>query len=260
MTEVNERTVMLPGDFRMPLVGFGTWQVTGARGFRAIREALDVGYRHLDTATMYGNEAILGRAIRDSGVPREDLFITTKLPPSRAGRERATLDESLRALDTSYVDLWLIHWPPGGRARPEAWRQLLAARDAGLARNAGVSNYSIRQIDELVAATGEAPAVNQIPWSPFLYDAGTLAESRERGVVLEGYSPFKRSDLRHPVLRSIAERHGVTPAQVVLRWHIEHRVVVIPKSVTAERIRSNFDLFGFALSPDEVAWIDGLAA
>ncbi|HEY2949933.1 MAG TPA: aldo/keto reductase, partial [Micromonosporaceae bacterium] len=166
MTEVNERTVMLPGDFRMPLVGFGTWQVTGARGFRAIREALDVGYRHLDTATMYGNEAILGRAIRDSGVPREDLFITTKLPPSRAGRERATLDESLRALDTSYVDLWLIHWPPGGRARPEAWRQLLAARDAGLARNAGVSNYSIRQIDELVAATGEAPAVNQIPWSP----------------------------------------------------------------------------------------------
>ena len=259
MTDVNEHTVALPGDFRMPLVGFGTWQVTGDRGYRAIREAFDAGYRHLDTATMYGNEAVVGRAIRDTGVPREDLFITTKLLPRRIGRERATLDESLRALGTSYVDLWLIHWPPGGRARPDTWRQLLAARDADLARNAGVSNYSIAQIDELIAATGEAPAVNQIPWSPFLYDAGTLAESRERGVVLEGYSPFKRSDLRHPVLRAIAERHGVTPAQVVLRWHIEHGIAVIPKSATPARIRLNHDVFGFTLTAEEVARIDRLS-
>jgi 2,5-diketo-D-gluconate reductase A len=259
MTDVNaDRTVTLPGDIRLPLIGFGTWQVTGSRGYQAIRLALDAGYRHLDTASMYGNEAIVGRAVRDSGIPREDVFVTTKLPPSRSGRERGTLTESLHALEMSHVDLWLIHWPPGGRARPETWRQLLAARDDGLARSVGVSNYSTGQIDELIAASGEAPAVNQVPWSPFEYDARVLAESRERGVVLEGYSPFKRSDLRNPVLQAIAERHGVTPAQVVLRWHVEHRVVVIPKSVTAERIRANLDVFGFALSPEEIARIDGL--
>jgi diketogulonate reductase-like aldo/keto reductase len=260
MTDLNgERTVALPGGAGMPLVGFGTWQVTGDRGYRAMRLALEAGYRHFDTATMYGNESLVGRAVRDGGVPREDVFITTKLPPSRSGRERETLDQSLRALAMSYVDLWLIHWPPGGRARPETWRQLLAARDAGLARSVGVSNYGTRQIDELLSATGEAPAVNQIPWSPFEYDPRTVAESRQRGVVLEGYSPFKGSDLRNTVLRAIAERHGVTPAQVVLRWHLEHRIVVIPKSVTPDRIRTNLDVFGFSLTPDEVAQVDGLA-
>jgi diketogulonate reductase-like aldo/keto reductase len=260
MTNVNaDHAVVLPGDVRMPLIGFGTWQVTGNRGYRAIRLALEAGYRHLDTATMYGNEAIVGRALRDSGVPREDVFITTKLPPSRSGRERGTLDDSLRALGTSHVDLWLIHWPPGGRPRPEVWRHFLAARDAGLARSVGVSNYSTAQIDEVIAETGEAPAVNQIPWSPFEYDARTMAESRDRGVALEGYSPFKRSDLRDATLRAIAERQGVTPAQVVLRWHLEHRVIVIPKSVTPERIRTNLDVFGFALSPEELARIDALS-
>jgi 2,5-diketo-D-gluconate reductase A len=260
MTDVNaDRTLLLPGNVRMPLIGFGTWQVTGNRGYQAMRLALDAGYRHLDTATMYGNESLVGRAVRDSGLPREDVFVTTKLLPSRSGRERETLDESLRALGMAYVDLWLIHWPPGRRAGVDSWRQFLAARNAGLARSVGVSNYRTGQIDELIAATGEAPAVNQIPWSPFLFDPRTVAESRDRGVALEGYSPFKRSDLRHPVLRAIAERHGVTPAQVVLRWHVEHRIAAIPKSVTPDRIRANIDVFGFALGPDEVGRIDGLA-
>ncbi len=135
---------------------------------------------------------------------------------------------------------------------------MLAARSANLTRAVGVSNYSTGQIDELIQATGEAPAVNQIRWSPALYDPQRLAENSERGIALEGYSPFKSSDLTDPVLVRIAEAHGVTPAQVVLRWHLEHEIVVIPKSVTPERIASNFDIFGFSLTPEEVAEIDAL--
>ncbi|MEH1013502.1 aldo/keto reductase [Micromonospora sp. CPCC 206060] len=259
MTNAAQPAVDLPGGTRMPLVGFGTWQASGRAGYDAVRTALDIGYRHLDTATMYGNEAEVGRAVRDSGVPREDIFITTKLPPDRAGRERATLQASLTALDTGYVDLWLIHWPPSAGESVDVWREFLALRDAGLARAVGVSNYSTGQLDELIDATGETPAVNQIRWSPGLYDPQRAAEHRQRGVVLEGYSPFKTTDLTDPVLTRIAGAHGVTPAQVVLRWHVEHGFVAIPKSVTPERIATNFDVFGFSLAPDELAEIDALA-
>jgi 2,5-diketo-D-gluconate reductase A len=243
----------------MPLVGLGTWQMTGARCQAAVRAALEVGYRHIDTATMYGNEREVGRAVRDSGVPREQVFVTTKLPPGAAGRERRTLDQSLRALGMDHVDLWLVHWPPRGRALVSTWEALLAARDQGLARAVGVSNYSTAQLDELIAATGAAPQVKQVPWAPALHDAALLDEHRRRGVVLEGYSPFKNTDLRHPVLVEVAARHGVTPAQVVVRWHIDHEVVVIPKSATPERIAANFDVFGFSLTDEELARIDGLA-
>ena len=151
--------VTLSGGVDMPLVGFGTWQLRGRRCYEAVRFALETGYRHIDTATMYGNEGEVGRALTASGIDREDVFITTKLPSGAAGREPATIAASLRALGTDHVDLWLVHWPPGGRARPEVWREFLAARDRGLARAVGVSNYSIRQIDELTGATGQAPAV-----------------------------------------------------------------------------------------------------
>jgi 2,5-diketo-D-gluconate reductase A len=251
-------TVTLRGDVVLPMVGFGTWQLRGQHAYEAVRAALDTGYRHLDTATMYGNEAEVGRAVRDSGLPREEVFITTKLPPGRAGEASATLAESLRALGTDHLDLWLIHWPPGG-ASPETWRAFIAARDAGQVRAIGVSNYSTGQIDQLTEATGETPAVNQIPWSPGEYDEKVLADSRERGVVVEGYSPIKSTNLRDRVLVGIAERHGVSVPQVVLRWHLEHGIVVIPKSARPERITSNFDILGFALSPEEVAAIDGLA-
>jgi 2,5-diketo-D-gluconate reductase A len=253
-------TVTVGDGVKIPLVGFGTWQVTGRRGYEAIRYALEAGYRHIDTATMYGNEKEVGQALRDSGLPREEIVITTKLPPRLVGRERQTLDASLSALGTGYVDLWLIHWPPSGGARPDVWQHFLDARRDGLARAVGVSNYSTRQIDELIKETGQAPAVNQIPWSPSLYDPRVLTESNERGVTIEGYSPFKRSDLRHPVLIEIAAGHGVTPAQVVVRWHVEHRVIVIPKSVTPDRIRSNLDVFGFTLTAEEVTRIDEIGA
>lgn len=243
----------------MPLVGLGTWQLRGEQGYEAVREALRLGYRHIDTATMYGNEDAVGRALRDSGLPREEVFVTTKLPPERVRDPRGTLRDSLRALGTDHVDLWLIHWPPSGRAAPRVWRDLLAARDEGQARAVGVSNYSTRQIDELTEATGETPAVNQIPWSPAEYDGKRLAECRERGVVVEGYSPIKGTSLRDPVLVEIARRHGVSVPQVVLRWHLEHEIVVIPKSSRPERLASNLDIFGFSLTGDEVAGIDALA-
>jgi 2,5-diketo-D-gluconate reductase A len=251
--------VTLSGGVAMPLVGFGTWQLRGRRGYEAVRLALETGYRHIDTATMYGNEGEVGRALTASGIDRRDVFITTKLPSRAVGRERATIAASLRALGTDHVDLWLVHWPPGGQARPEVWRELLAARDRGLARAVGVSNYSIRQVDELIGATRQAPAVNQIPWSPSRYDPRVLAASRERNVVVEGYSPLKGTNLRDRTLAEIASRHGVTPAQVVLRWHVEHGIPVIPRSADPGRIAANFDLFSFALTREEMARIDGLS-
>ncbi len=261
MTDVREVPVVtLAGGAVMPMVGFGTWPMRGHQACEAVLRALQAGYRHVDTATMYANEAEVGHALRDSGLPRPEVFLTTKLRASDAGRERQVLSSSLRALGTDYVDLWLVHWPPRGKASVSVWRQFLALRDEGLARAVGVSNYSLRQIDELVEATGEAPAVNQIHWSPRRYDAGLLQGLRQRGVVVEGYSPLKDSNLRDPVLADIAAAHGVTPAQVVLRWNLQHEIVVIPKSADPGRIAANLDLFGFSLEPAEVARIDGLAA
>jgi 2,5-diketo-D-gluconate reductase A len=258
-TAEDEFTVPLSGGGTLPLVGLGTWQMTGNECYRAVRHALDVGYRHVDTATMYRNEREVGRAVRDSGIPREDLFLTTKLHPRDAGRERKTLEASLRALGTEYVDLWLVHWPPSRGASPQVWKQFLALRGEGMARAVGVSNYDVAEMDELVAATGEAPQVNQIRWGPSLYKRHELEDHRHRGVVLEGYSPFKTTNLRHPVLVDVARRLGVTPAQVVVRWHVEHGVVVIPKSARPERIESNFDVFGFALDDEDVRRIDALS-
>jgi|tagenome__1003787_1003787.scaffolds.fasta_scaffold20712200_2 2,5-diketo-D-gluconate reductase A len=242
----------------MPLLGFGTWQLRGDAAYEAVRDALEAGYRHLDTATMYGNEAEVGRALADSGVPREEVFLTTKLPPERAGRERATLQASLRALGVDAIDLWLIHWPPGRRRSVPVWREFVAAREAGLVRAAGVSNYGTDEIDELFAATGERPAVNQIRFGPSLWDPAVIAAHRERGVVVEGYSPFKTTNLHDPVLTRIAAAHGVDPARVVLRWHVQHEIVVIPKSRTPERIARNADIGGFTLTDAEMADVDGL--
>ena len=251
-------SVTLGPGVEMPLLGFGTWQIRGASAYEAVRDALEAGYRHIDTATMYGNEAEVGRALADSGVPRDDVFVTTKLPPERAGRERETLDASLRALGVGAVDLWLIHWPPRRKSVP-VWREMLAARSEGRARAVGVSNYGIDEIDELIAATGEKPAVNQIRFGPSLYDPKLIAGHRERGVVVEGYSPFKTTNLHDPVLTRIAATHGVDPARVVLRWHVQHDIVVIPKSKTPERIATNAAIDGFELTADEMAAVNGLA-
>jgi diketogulonate reductase-like aldo/keto reductase len=260
MTAVtDDRNVELGSGRTMPLLGLGTWQARGRDARDAVRTALEVGYRLVDTATIYGNERQVGAALAESAVPREDVFVTTKLPQGNAGRERATLEESLEALGLDYVDLWLIHWPPGGRARPDVWERLLELQAEGLAREVGVSNYSLGQIDELEQATRRLPAVNQVEWSPALFDREVLDGHRRRGVQLEGYSPLRQTNLRDPRLVRVAEAHGVTPAQAVLRSHVEHRIVAIPKSTNAERIAENAAIFDLRLTASEVEELDALA-
>ncbi|MGQ0434400.1 MAG: aldo/keto reductase [Microthrixaceae bacterium] len=241
----------------MPLVGFGTWQLNGEQAYRAVPTALDVGYRLLDTATMYDNEEEVGRALHHSGIARHELFVTTKLPPENAGQEEETMEASLDALGLDHVDLWLVHWPPASRVLVKTWERLLRVRDGGQATSVGVSNYSVDQIDRLIDATGEAPAVNQVSWAPSRLDPEFLAASRERKVVVEGYSPFKNTNFRDAELAAAAQNHGVSPAQVVVRWHVQHEVVVIPKSASPERIAENFDVFEFELSEEEMRTLDG---
>ena len=251
-----DASVELESGTTMPTLGLGTWQARGQAAYTAVAHALELGYRLIDTATAYGNEQQVGRAVAASSVPRQEIFLTTKLPPGRAGSERATLAASLEALGVGYVDLWLIHWPPGGHARPDVWERMLELQTEGLAREVGVSNYTVSQLDELEQATGRTPAVNQIEWSPALFDPDVLQAHRVRGAQLEGYSPLKTTNLRHPRLLRIAEKHGVTPAQVVLRWHVEHGIVAIPKSTNAARIAENAAIFGFQLTASEVEELD----
>jgi 2,5-diketo-D-gluconate reductase A len=258
MTANENPTVTIAPDVEMPLIGIGTWEARGSEAYDAVRAALELGYRHIDTATMYGNEREVGRALRDSGVAREEVFITTKLPSGDAGRERETIAASLEALGVDRLDLWLIHWPPNGRSAPKTWKRFVEAREQGLTRAIGVSNYDSGQIDELIEATGVTPAVNQIKWSPALYDPGVVRELHDRGVTLEGYSPFLSTNVNDPVLREIAEHHRVTTRQVIVRWHMEHGFVVIPKSSDPARIAANFDVFGFALHAAEIERIDAL--
>jgi diketogulonate reductase-like aldo/keto reductase len=243
----------------MPLLGFGTWQITGPQAYDAVRTALEVGYRHIDTATVYGNQGEVGRALADSGVPRDEVFVTTKVPP-HADDPRKVLEASLQELGTDHLDLWLIHWTEGDSIHEDLWRVLLEAREAGRVRDVGVSNYSLDQIDRLTGTSGQQPAVNQIEWAPTLFEEEVARGHAQRGIVLEGYSALKNTDLDDPVLRAVAEAHAVSPAQVLLRWHLDHGFVAIPKSVTPERIASNFAITGFSLTEEEVARIDALAA
>jgi 2,5-diketo-D-gluconate reductase A len=258
MTQTAVPAVRLPSGADMPLLGFGTWQIRGPAAYDAVRTALQAGYRHVDTATVYRNEAEVGRALADSGVPRDEVFVTTKVPP-HADDPRKVLETSLHELGTDHLDLWLIHWTERDSIHEDLWRVLLEARKAGTVRDVGVSNYSLDQVDRLTEATGEQPAVNQIEWAPTLYDAEVARGHAQRGIVLEGYSALKNTDLDDPVLRGIADAHGVSAAQVLLRWHLDHGFVAIPKSVTPERIEANSAVTGFSLTDDEVARIDGLA-
>jgi diketogulonate reductase-like aldo/keto reductase len=256
--DLPDDTVTLAAGSAMPLLGFGTWQIKGDDAVRATSVALEAGYRHLDTATVYGNEGEVGRALAESGVPREEVFVTTKCPPSRTGHELDTLKESLDLLQTDHVNLWLIHWPGDGSSNTDIWRAFGEAREMGLAREIGVSNFDAALLDEVTEATGLTPAVNQIEWSPFLYDAATVAEHRERDIVLEGYSALRGGTLDHPTILEIAEREDRTAAQVIIRWHLQHGFVVIPKSVHPERIRSNAHVAGFTLGDDDMAALDAL--
>ncbi len=257
---IPDDVVTFPSGGRMPLLGFGTWQITGEEATAATSAALEAGYRHVDTATIYENEAEVGRALRDSGIPRDQVFVTTKCPPHLAGRELETLEKSLEMLGTGHVDLWLVHWTPEEGVGVDIWEKFVEAKDRGLARDIGVSNYYATQIDELVSATGAKPVVNQIKWSPKLFKPEVLAEHRERDIALEGYSGLRGGTLEDPTITGIADRLDRTPAQVIVRWHLQHGIIAIPKSTKVERIRANADVGGFELSADDMAALDALGS
>lgn len=259
MPSIPPDVVTLDGGHQMPLLGFGTWELEGREGVAATAAALEAGYRHIDTATVYANEGEVGTALRESGVPREEVFLTTKCLPELAGQELDTLRRSLELLDTDSVDLWLIHAPADdAEVRLSMWQAFLEANDAGLAKNIGVSNFDVGMIDELTSAGGPVPAVNQIRWSPLLFDVTVLDEHRVRGIAVEGYSALLGGTLDDSTVRQVAERVGRAPAQVIIRWHIQHQVIVIPRSRRVERIRTNADVGDFELSADDMATLDAL--
>jgi len=247
----------------IPQVGLGTWPLTDAEVAPNIVTAVGADYRHIDTAVKYGNEIGVGQGIRDSGIAREELFVTTKLNGQYQGNDLAIagLDASLKRLGLDYVDLLLIHWPvPKRDLYVSTWKTFEKLLESGKARSIGVSNFKPAHLDRLLAETDVVPAVNQIELNPYV----TRAEQREygtrHGIVTESWSPLGQGNelLAEPLLARLADKYGKTPGQVVLRWHIELGLVVIPKSARPERIRQNIDLFDFTLDPVDVAAISAL--
>jgi diketogulonate reductase-like aldo/keto reductase len=241
----------------IPLLGLGVWQIPdGPECEKAVRDALALGYRHVDTAQAYGNEPSVGRALRDSGVPREDIFVTTKFYPGSKDPE-AEAERSLQRLGVDYVDLYIIHWPQGGPTW--AWEGMQRARERGYARSIGISNFSLAQVDELLGVADTPPTVNQVQFSPFEYRRGLLEGCARRGIALEAYSPLGTGrHLGDSNVAAIADRVGRTPAQVLIRWCLQRDLVVLPKSTHRERIAENAQIFDFTLSDGDMAALDGL--
>ena len=242
----------------MPLLGLGVWQVKeGDETYNSVRWALELGYRHIDTAQAYGNEESVGRALADSGVARDEVFITTKFfPRTSSGDPAAEAEKSCRRLGVDQVDLYLIHWPEGGPTW--AWPGMQQTVENGHAKSIGISNFDIGEMDELLADADIRPAVNQVQFGPFKFRRALLEACEEREIVLESYSPLNSSDLDDSRIREIAEAHGRTPAQVLLRWVVQRDIVVIPKSVRRERIEENARIFDFELTEEEMEALDSL--
>jgi len=242
----------------MPYLGLGVFKMQpGVECRNAVLWALEAGYRHVDTAMIYGNEGDVGAALRQSGVPREEVFVTTKLWNADHGFEPAlkAFSQSLSRLGLDYIDLYLIHWPAEGRM--ESWRALEKLLDEGKCRAIGVSNYTIRHLEELLEHSSVVPAVNQVEFHPYLYQKELLGFCRKQGIQLEAYRPLvdaKRFD--DPRLVEVASRYGKTPAQVLLRWTLQHDVVVIPKSKQRKHILENAGVFDFSLSKQDMGFLD----
>jgi diketogulonate reductase-like aldo/keto reductase len=240
----------------MPLLGLGVWQVRpGEETENAVRWALELGYRHIDTAQAYGNEESVGRALADSGIPRDEVFVTTKFYPGSDDPE-AEAERSLERLGIDRLDLYLIHWPEDGPTW--AWPGMQRAREAGYARSIGISNFNVDEIEALLAEADAPPVVNQIQFSPWKYRRGLLDACEGHRMALEPYSSLNTADLGDPTLAEVAQRHGRTPAQVILRWCVQRNLPTIPKSVRRERLEENGQLFDFELSEEDMAALDGL--
>jgi diketogulonate reductase-like aldo/keto reductase/gamma-glutamylcyclotransferase (GGCT)/AIG2-like uncharacterized protein YtfP len=241
----------------MPLLGLGVWQVEpGEEAESSVRWALELGYRHIDTAQAYGNEKSVGRALRDSGVPREEIFLTTKFYPGRRD-PHARIKKSLKELRVDQVDLYLIHWPQGGPTW--AWPGMEKAHERGYARSIGVSNFDVHELDAVMGEADVPPVVNQIQFSPFKYRRALLENCERHDVVLEAYSPLGTGqNLDDQTVKAVADRHARTPAQVLLRWCVQRGLPTIPKSTHRERIEENARIFDFELSDEDMAALDAL--
>jgi 2,5-diketo-D-gluconate reductase A len=260
----NVPTIELNDGVRIPQLGFGVFQIKPDETAAAVKGALDIGYRHIDTAEMYGNEREVGQGIRDAGLDRADVFITSKLNNGfhRPDDARRAFDKTLEALESDYVDLFLIHWPLPtlyGGDFVSTWKVLEEFAADGRARSVGVSNFQTAHLERLAAETETVPSVNQIEVHPYFTNEQVRAYGREHGIVTEAWSPIAQGKvLGDPVINRIADAHGKSPAQVVLRWHVQRGDIVFPKSVTPERIRENFELFDFELDGADMDAISAL--
>ncbi len=259
-------TLKLNDGHEIPQLGFGVFKVDPDETERIVADALEAGYRHIDTAAIYGNEVGVGRAIAASGIPRDELFITTKLWNTDQGTQSAfdAIDLSLAKLGLESVNLYLIHWPaPQRDLYAESWQALQTIRADGKTDSIGVSNFMLPHLDRIVAESGVVPAVNQIELHPTFQQRDLRAWGAEHGMAIEAWGPLgqgKYDLFGLPAIQDAAGAHGVTPAQVVIRWHLQSGFIVFPKSNSAERMRENFDVLGFELSPGEMAAIDALDA
>lgn len=254
VSKADTRSITLNNGVSMPLLGLGTYlSGPGEEARQAVAWALETGYRLVDTSLAYWNERDVGRAVRDSGVPRSEIVITSKLENDDHGYDNTLIacEQSLANLRTDYLDLYLIHWPVPG-LRNETWRAMERLLEEGKCRAIGVSNYTIRHLRELLDRSETVPAVNQVEFHPFLYQKALLDFCRDQGIVLEAYSPLaKARRMNDPVLNDIARIHGKRPAQVLLRWHLDQGVPAIPKSVRREHIIENWDVWDFRLSDED---------
>ncbi|WP_296603735.1 aldo/keto reductase [Nocardioides sp.] len=264
MPDITVPSIALNNGTSIPQLGFGVFQVPPEQTAEVTATALQVGYRHIDTAEMYGNEAGVGEAIRSSGIAREELYITSKLNNGfhRPDDARRAFDETLEKLGLDRIDLFLIHWPLPTQYDGDyvsTWKTLASFVEDGRAASVGVSNFQPAHLDRIVEETGVLPVVNQIEVHPYFTNEDARAASHRHQVAVEAWSPIAQGGvLGDPVIGEIAEAHGKTPAQVTLRWHIERGDIVFPKSMREERMRENFEIFDFSLTPDEVAAISGL--
>jgi 2,5-diketo-D-gluconate reductase A len=249
------RARVLADGNEMPMIGLGVWQVpNGPQCVNAVRWALEAGYRHIDTAQAYGNEESVGRGLRESGVPRDEVFVTTKFDPARRDPS-AEAEQSLKRLGVDHVDLYIVHWPQGGPTW--AWPGMERSRELGHARSIGVSNFNVAELEALFGAATVPPVVDQVQFSPFKYRRALLEACGQRDVALEAYSPLGTGrNLSHPTVRRVAERAGRTPAQVLLRWCLQHGLPAIAKSTHRERIEENLRIFDFSLSDRDMAELD----
>lgn len=258
----NVPVVELNGGGRIPQLGLGVWQVPDGQAADSVKTALAAGYRLVDTAAIYGNEAGVGAGLRAAGVARKDLFITTKLWNDRHGYDdaRKAMDESLQKLGLAYVDLYLIHWPVAGSEKYlEAWRAMIEMQRDGLARAIGVSNFTQANLQRLMDDSGVAPAVNQIELHPGFAQRALREFHARHGIATQSWSPLSQGGVaKEKAIVDLARKYGKSPAQVTLRWHLQHGLLVIPKSVTPARIRENIDVFDFELSAADMAAIDAI--